>query len=327
MNRRNATLALAALAISAGPLWVYSQPPKIRRIGVLLGGTEEAHKAMRGAFAKRLRELGWEPERNLSIEVRYGENRLDRLPALAKALVEGRVELVVSSSTPGALAMKQATSSIAVVFTAVSDPVALGLVQSLARPGGNMTGLSSLVADVAAKQFELLMALVPRLERVALMVFPGHQTNKLMIPRLEAVAKNARATLAVIEVASAQALDAAFAKAATERATAMIIPPDPLYFSLRGRIAQLALQKGIATGFTAPAFVRDGGLVSYGLNYTDEFARSAEYVDRLLRGAKPADLPVAQADRFEMVINRATARALGLTIPQAVLVRADEVVE
>lgn len=299
----------------------------MRRIGVLLGGTAEAHKATVGAFAKRLRELGWEPERTLSIEARYAETRIDRFPALAKELVESKVELVVSSSTPGALAMKQATSSIPVVFTAVSDPVALGLVQSLARPGGNMTGLSSLVGDTAGKQIELLTALVPRLERVALMVIPGHQTNKLMIPRLEAVVKSARATLVVIEVGSAQALDAAFAKAAAERVTAMIVPPDPLYVSLRGRIAQLALQKGIATGFTAGAFVRDGGLVSYGLNYADEFARSADYVDRILRGAKPADLPVAQAERFEMVINRATAKALGLTIPQSVLVLADEVIE
>jgi len=327
MNRRHAALAVAALAIAAGPIRVLSQPPKIRRIGVLLGGTAEAHKVAVSAFVKRLRELGWEPERTLTIEARYAETRIDRFPALAKELVESRVELVVSSSTPGALAMKQATSSLPVVFTAVSDPVALGLVQSLARPGGNMTGLSSLVGDTAGKQFELLTALVPRLVRVALMVNPGHQTNKLMIPRFEAVVKNARATLVVIEVGSAQALDAAFAKAAAERATAMIVPPDPLYVSLRGRIAQLALTKGIATGFTTAAFVRDGGLVSYGLNYADEFARSAEYVDRILRGAKPADLPVAQAERFALVVNRTTAKALGLTIPQSVLVRADEVIE
>ncbi len=328
-TRRKFLLAnsLAALAAAAGPQRVFSQSPKIRRIGVLLGGTAEAHKATMGAFAKRLRELGWETDRTLSIEARYADNRIDRFPPLAKELVESKVELVVSSSTPGALAMKQATASLPVVFTAVSDPVALGLVQSLARPGGNMTGLSSLVGDTAGKQFELLRALVPRLERVALMVMPGHQTNKLMIPRLEAVITNVRATLLVIEADSAQALDAAFAKAAAERATAMIIPPDPLYFSLRGRIAQLALQTRIATSFTASAFVRDGGLVSYGLNYADEFVRSAEYVDRILRGAKPADLPVAQAERFEMVVNRTTAKALGLTIPQSVLVRADEVIE
>ena len=327
MNRRGAILALAALAAAAGPPRVFSQPPKIRRIGVLMGGTAEAHKATMGAFAKRLRELGWEPERTISIEARYADNRIDRFPPLAKELVESKVELVISSSTPGALAMKQATSSLPVVFTAVSDPVALGLVQSLARPGGNMTGLSSLVGDTAGKQFELLMALVPRLERVALMVVPGHQTNKLMIPRLETTVTNARATLVVIEVGSAQALETAFAKAVAERATAMIVPPDPLYYSLRGRIAQLALQTRIATGFTMAAFGRDGGLVSYGLNYADEFVRSADYVDKILRGARPADLPVAQADRFEMVINRATAKALGLTIPQSVLVRADEVVE
>ena len=223
--------------------------------------------------------------------------------------------------------MKQATSSLPVVFTSVSDPVVLGLVRSLARPGGNMTGLSSLFVDVAAKQFELLATLVPGLERVALMVMPGHQTNKQVIPRLEAAAKSARATLVVIEVGTAQALDAAFAKAAAERATAMIVPPDPLSASLRGRIAQLALEKRIATGFTSSGFVRAGGLVSYGLNYAHEFGISADYVDRILRGAKPADLPVAQAERFEMVVNRGTAKALGLTIPQSVLVRADEVVE
>lgn len=327
MNRRNAVLALAALAAAAGPLRVASQPPKMRRIGVLLGGTTEAHKATLGAFAKRLRELGWEPDRTISIEARYAETRIDRFPALAKELVESRVELVVSSSTPGALAMKQATSSLPVVFTAVADPVALGLVQSLARPGGNMTGVSSLVLDIAGKQFELLKALVPRLERLAFMAFPGHQTNKPMIAQLETASRNAHATLVVVEVESAQTLEAAFAKAAAERATAMIIPPDPLYFSLRRRIAHFATENRIATAFAAAAFVRDGGLVSYGLNYAEEFARSAEYVDRILRGAKPADLPVAQAERFEMVVNRTTAKALGLTIPQSVLVRADEVIE
>ena len=327
MNRRGAILALAALAAAAGPQRVFSQPPKIRRIGVLLGGTAETHKAMMGGFARRLRDLGWEPDRTIAIEARYADNRIDRLPLLAKELVESKVELVVSSSTPGALAMKQATSSIPVVFTAVADPFALGLVQSLGRPGGNMTGVSSLVLDMAGKQFELLTALVPRLERVAFMAFPGHQTNKLMIAQLETATRNARATLVVVEVGTAQALDSAFAKAATERATAMIIPPDPLYFSLGRRIAQLAIENRIATAFASAAFVRAGGLVSYGLNYANEFARSADYVDRILRGAKPADLPVAQAERFEMVINRATAKALGLTIPQSVLVRADEVIE
>ena len=319
MNRRDTVLALVAFAAAAGSLRVFSQPPKIRPIGVLLGGTAEGHKAMMGAFVKRLRELGWEPDRTIAIEARYADNRIDRLPLLAKELVESKVELVVSSSTPGALAMKQATSSIPVVFTAVADPVALGLVQSLGRPGGNMTGVSSLVLDMAGKQFEL--------ERVTFMAFPGHQTNKLMIAQLETATRNARATLVVVEVGTAQALDAAFAKAATERATAMIIPPDPLYFSLGRRIAQLAIENRIATAFASAAFVRAGGLVSYGLNYANEFARSAEYVDRILRGAKPADLPVAQAERFEMVINRATAKALGLTIPQSVLVRADEVIE
>ena len=327
MNRRNTVLALVAFATATGPLRVLAQTPKVRRIGVLMPGTREAHKAMMDAFAKRLGGLGWEQGRTISFDARFADNRPERLASLGKELVESKVELIVTGSTPGAMAMKQATTTVPVVFTAVADPVALGLVQSLGRPGGNMTGVSSLIIDTAGKQFELLNALVPKLERLAVLLMPGHQANKLMIARLEGATKGARATLVVLEAGTPQAIEAAFAKAASERVTAMIIPPDPLYFALHKRIAQLATENRIATAFASPSFVRGSGLVSYGLNYASEFARSAEYVDKILRGARPADLPVEQAERFETVINRGTAKALGITIPQSVLVRVDEVVE
>ena len=327
MNRRRTVLTLLTFAAAAGPLRVLAQASKVRRIGVLMPGTQETQKAMMNAFVKRLGGLGWEQGGTIAIETRYADNRQERLASLAKELIETKAELIVTGSTPGAMAMKQATTAIPVVFTGVADPVALGLVQSLGRPGGNMTGVSSLIIDTAGKQFELLNALVPKLERLAVLLPPGHQANKLMIARLEAATKSARATLVVLEAGTPQALDAAFARAAAERVTAMIIPPDPLYFGLRGRIAQLATENRIATAFASATFVRDGGLVSYGLNYSNEFVRSADYVDKILRGAKPADLPVEQADRFETVINRSTAKALGRTIPQSGLVRADEVVE
>lgn len=325
MKRREVLLAAAALA--AGPLRALAQVPNVRRIGLLLPGTRETHTRMMEAFAKRLGALGWEQGTNTALDIRYGDSRLERLAPLAKELVESKPELIVTGSTPGALALKQATTTIPVVFTSVADPVALGLVQSLGRPGGNMTGVSSLILVTTEKRFELLKELVPKLERVAVLVTPGHPANKLLTTQLEAAAKVGGATLVVVEAGTAQDLEPAFAKAAAARVTAMVIPPDPLYFALSKRIAQLATAKRIATASSSDVFVRNGGLVSYGLDYAAEFASAAVYVDKILKGAKPAQLPVEQRDRFVMTINRSTAKALGLTIPQTVLVRADEVVE
>ena len=325
MRRRE--LLLAAAALAAGPLCALAQAPKVRRIGLLLPGTPETHKRMIDAFARRLGALGWEQGTNTALDIRYGDNRLERLAPLARELVETKPDLIITGSTPGALALKKATTTIPVVFTAVADPVALGLVQSLGRPGGNLTGVSSLILVTTEKRFELLKELVPKLERVAVLVTPGHPANKLLASQLEAAAKTGGATLVVVEARTAQGLEAAFAKAAAARVTAMVVPPDPFYYAQSKRIAQLATARRIATASSSDVFVRNGGLVSYGLDYVAEFASAAVYVDKILKGATPAQLPVEQRDRFVTTINRSTAKALGLTIPQTVLVRADEVIE
>ena len=327
MNRRDAVIALLAIPFGTMPLHAHAQVAQMRRIGLLLPGTPEAQKEAIDRFVKRLLELGWVEGKNIAIEVRNAENRPERLSVLAIELLEHKPALIVTRSTPGAVAMKKIGASVPVVFTAVADPVALGLVQSLARPGGNMTGLSSLIVDVTAKQFELLKELQPQLHRLAVLLAPGHPANKQLTARLEAATKNAGATLLVLEAGTPEAIELALAKAASDRATAIVIPPDPMYFTHRVRIAKLALQHRLASAFSIGAFVRDGGLVSYGQDYTDEFARSADYVDKILRGAKPADLPVEQSGRFLTFVNRGTAKALGLTIPQSVLLRADEVIE
>ena len=327
MNRRDAVLALLAISVGTMPLRVRAQAAPMRRIGLLLPGTLEAQKSAIDGFTKRLLQLGWVEGKNIAIEVRNAENHPERLTALAIELLEQKPALIVTRSTPAAVAMKKTGASVPVVFTAVADPVALGLVQSLARPGGNMTGMSSLIVDVTAKQFELLKELQPQLQRLAVLLAPGHPANKQLTARLEATAKTAGATLLVVEAGTPEAIDTAFARAASERATAIVIPPDPLYFTHSVRIARLALQHRLASAFSIGAFVRDGGLVSYGQDYGAEFVRSADYVDKILRGAKPADLPVEQTGRFLTYVNRGTAKALGLTIPQSVLLRADEVIE
>ena len=324
MKRRELLLASAALLAASGS---HAQAQRMRRIGVLFPGTQGQQGALLDPFAKRLGELGWVQGKTIAIESRYADNRHERLPALAKELIEQKVELIVTGSTPAALAAKNSTSSVPVVFSAVSDPVALGLVQSLGRPGGNATGTSSLVLEVAAKQLELLKALVPKLERAAVLLTPGHPANRMLTEQLQRAGAQAGVALVVVEAGTPEALEPAFVKAESERAAAMVIPPDPLYFGQRTQIAQLAKRHRIATAFAARGFVVAGGLVSYGINYVGEFVRTAVYVDKILRGAKPADLPVEQADRFEIVVTRKAAADLGLTIPQAVLLQATEVIE
>lgn len=327
MNRRDALLALSAYGSALLPLHSGAQVVQTRRIGLLLPGTRALYISYLDALATRLRELGWEPGRNITLDARYADNHHDRLTSLAREMVEQKFDMIITGSSPAAVAMKQASSSVPVVFTAVADPVALGLVQSLARPGGNMTGYSMLIVDFATKQVELLKELQPQLQRFAAMLRPNHPANRQLIPQLENAAKIARATLLIVDAVSLETIETAFVKAVAERATAMVIPPDPLYGIHRVRIAQLALQHRIATAFSTSGFVRSGGLLSYGPDLTHEFASAAQYIDKILRGAKPADLPVEQAGRFLTVINRGTARALGLTIPQSVLLRADEVIE
>ena len=328
MNRRDTILSLLALSAASGTLRVLAQAPALRRIGVMVPNSlPVAPNPSANEFRKRLAALGWVEGKNLSIDMRYAEERLERFAGFARELVEQKVDVIVASSTPAALAAKAATTQIPIVFALVADPVGAGLVASLGRPGGNLTGVSNRVFEVVPKQIELLGELVPKLERVGFLNDSSNPARHAMLDSMRAACARAGIALVVVESAKAEELEPAFAKAARERVAAMVVPPASLYFTERKRIAQISLKYRMATAHQNRSSVAAGGLVSYGIDFNDGFARAAVYVDKILKGAKPADLPVEQADRFEMVINRSTAKALGLTIPQSVLMRADEVVE
>jgi len=318
------TLLSSAGALAASPL-LHAQTERPRRIGILLPG--KVNEGLLASYRKRLSDLGWVERRNLAIEVRNAENRYERLPGLTAGLVRLNVDVIVTVSTPVTRAAKDATATIPVVFAWVADPVASGLIASLARPGGNLTGLSNVVFEIAPKQFELLKALIPNLRRVAELRDPKFDRTQLLSAQLRDAAARAGIALIQVDASSAGELEQAFATATRERAQAMVVPPLPLYGEQSKRIAQLANQYRIPTAAQYRSFVDAGGLISYGPDLADGFVRTAVYVDKILRGAKPAELPVEQADRFELVLNRKTAAALGLTIPQSVMLQATEVIE
>ncbi len=300
----------------------------MRRIGVILFTTLKNSGPALAEFRARLAKLGWSEGTNLETEIWSAENRVDPFPALVRQSVARKVEVIVVQSTPGARAAKELSTGIPVVFAWVSDPVGSGVVASLARPGGHVTGTSLQILEIAGKHIELLKALVPKLERVAWLHNPA--LGKIDVDASERYA-NAAARLGVglmsLAVDKAAGIEPAFAAAARERIQAMVIGTNPIYVSERERIVRLARQYRIATMFGSRSLVAAGGLASYGPDWVDSFARAASYVDRILRGAKPADLPVEQSDRFELVINRKTAAEIGLTIPQSVLLQATEVIE
>lgn len=322
MNRRQALLTAGLLPLA---LLARAQAQRVRRVGILL--PSKVNERLLAPYRKRLGELGWFEGRSLAFELRNADSHYERLPALAKELARLNVDVIVTASTPATRAAKDATATIPVVFAWVADPVASGLIASLARPDGNLTGLSNVAFEIAPKQLELLKALVPNLQRVAELRDPKFEGTQAMSDQLKDAAARAGFSLIQVEASSPAELGTAFAAAARQRATAMVVPPLSSYAENAARIAQLAKQYRIPTAFQFRSFVAAGGLVSYGSDLNDAFLRTAAYVDKILRGAKPADLPVEQADRFETIVNRGTAKALGLTIPQSVLLRADEVIE
>ena len=323
MRRRELLLGAAALGVAA-PFRGWAQNTQVRRIGLML---PSAAPAINAAFRKRMAALGWFEGKNFLIESRHTDQRNERFPALAKELVAQKVELIVTSSTPGALAAKAATAKIPIVFALVADPVGSGIVASLARPGGNITGVSNLAGEIIPKQLELLKVLMPGLERVVFLGDPSSAARADTTKTVRKAAERAGISLVVIELEAAHEIGPAFARAARERATAMIVPPASLFLANGKQIVASAKQSRLATAHQDRAAVTDGGLVGYGVDFVDGFARTAPYVDKILKGAKPGDLPVEQADRFVMVVNKSTAKFLGITIPQAVLMRVDEVIE
>ncbi len=300
---------------------------KVARIGLLSPFSPSATALWHEAFRQGLRDHGWVEGKNINIEYRYAEGKSDRLPELAADLVRLKVDVIVAAVNTDALAAKKATRAIPIVMASAGDPVALGLVESLARPGGNITGLSQIAPELAGKRLELLKEIVPKLSRVAVLWNPQGTTSPLSWKEIQLPARELGVQLHSLEVRSPSDFDKAFEEAARARAGALAIMPDPLFAGNLKRIAELAAKSRLPSIFHLEEFVDSGGLVTYGVDRSDQFRRAATYVDKILKGTKPADLPVEQPTKFELVINLKTAKQIGLTIPPNVLARADKVIK
>ncbi len=303
------------------------QSGKLPTIGFLVPGTPLTESQRVAAFVQRLRELGWTEGRNVAIEYRWSEGRNDRVAEIAVELVRIKVDVIVTTGTPAALAAKQATSVIPVVITGVADPVGSGLVASLARPGGNITGLSIQQADLAGKRLELLREVIPALRRLAILANVGNPNAVPEMGEVRAAARTLGLEVAVFEIRRTEDIAPAFEALIKDRSEALYVVGDSLLTTNRIRLNTLALGARLPTSYANRESVEVGGLMSYGPNFPDLFRRAAEYADKILRGAKPADLPVEQPNKFDLVINLVAAKALGLTVPPTLLARADEVIE
>jgi putative ABC transport system substrate-binding protein len=327
MNRRAFLRALSG-SLLAAPLAAEAQPAaKIARIGWLnLAGGPHLPEA----FRQGLRDLGYVEGRNLVIEYRNAEGKPERLPALAAELVALKVDVIVAPLTPAALAAKQATRTLPIVFTTAADPVTSGLVTNLARPGGNVTGLSILAPELIGKRLELLTQAVPGVNRVAVLWQPGaygERTEKDNLKAAEVAARALGVRLQFVEARGPADFDRAFSEMTRVRADALTVLPSPTFNTERRRLVDLAAKNRLPAVYEWREYVEAGGLMAYGPNLADLFRRAATYVNKILKGAKPADLPVEQPNKFELVINLRTAKALGLTIPPSLLGRADEVIQ
>jgi putative ABC transport system substrate-binding protein len=326
MRRRELITLLGGAAI-AWPLAARAQPSgKLPTIGFLVSGTPSTQRAWTAAFVKRLHELGWIEGRTVAIEFRWAEGRDQRYTEIAAEFVRLKVDVIVLSGTVGARAAKQATSVIPIVFATAADPVGTGLVASLARPGGNTTGLSLQFTELAGKRLELLREVLPNLRRLAIMANVGAPGAVLEMAEVQATARTFGLDVAALEIRRSEDVPAAFA-ALNGRAQALYVCADPLLTNDRIRINTLALGARLPTMYGIRDHVEAGGLMSYGANFPDLFRRAAEFADKILRGAKPGDIPVEQPTRFDLVINLITAKALGLDVPPMLLARADEVIE
>jgi putative ABC transport system substrate-binding protein len=331
LSQHTGVAAVLALSLLAAPLAAEAQQPaKVARIGYLSTNLA-ANPHMQEAFRQGLRDLGYVEGRNVVIEYRDSEGKLERLPALAAELVALKVDVIVAAaSNHFALAAKQATRTIPIVFAAASDPVASGLVTSLARPGGNVTGAAVITSELVGKRLELLTQAVPGVSRVAVLWLPGalgERTEKEMLKDADVAARALGVRLQFVEVRGPADFDRAFSDMTRARAGALTVLPSNMFLREHGRLVDLAAKYRLPAVYTVKEYVDAGGLMSYGPNVADLFRRAATYVDKILKGAKPSDLPVEQPTKFELVINLKTARTLALTIPPSVLARADQIIE
>ena len=325
MRRREFITLLGGAAV-AWPLVARAQQPAMPVVGFLNSASPELYAHQLSAFRQGLKEAGYIEGRNVAIEFRWAENQYDRLPALAADLVRRQVA-VIAVNNPAALPAKAATSTIPIVFTVGSDPVALGLVASLNRPGGNLTGITSLNVEMGPKRLDVLHEPVPKATIIALLINPANPNAETMSSELHAAARTRGLQLHVLHASSGRDLDAVFAALVQARAGALLIGTEPLFIGLSEQLAALALRHAVPTMFQYREFVAAGGLMSYGGNVLDQFRQVGVYTGRILKGEMPADLPVQQATKIELIINLKTAKTLGIEFPPTLTGRADEVIE
>jgi putative ABC transport system substrate-binding protein len=328
MNRRR-FLQAVSVSLLAAPLAADAQQAgTVPRIGYLGVTSASDRPPLLDAFRQGLRELGWVEGQNIVIDYRYAEGRVDRLPDLAADLVRLKVDLIVSVGTQGVTAARNATETIPIVMIGVRDPVGTGLIASLARPGGNVTGVSGYAGlEIVAKQLALLKETVPEIRRVAVLSNPANAYHQLAIREVTVAARSLGVQLQLLEARGPKEFDGAFAAMARERVGALLVVSDSIFNAHRTRLADLAARSRLPAAYGIRESVEAGGLMSYGPSFLEFYRRSVAYVDKILRGARPADLPVEQPTKFELVINLKTARALGLTIPHSLLRQADQVIE
>ena len=321
-------IILLTMALLAAPLAAEAQAPaKVPRIGFLTARSPTDLPHHLEAFRQGLRELGYVEGQTIAIEYRFGEGRPERLPGLAAELVGLKVDLIVTGAPPAPEAAKQATSTIPIVVAVTGDLVAEGLVASIARPGGNITGLAAMSPELVGKQLELLKEIAPEVSRVAILQNPNNHAHPSVLQQAEGAARALGVQLHILPARTAPEIEAAFAEVRRQRAGGLLVLRDGVFFSRRTQIAALAAKGRLPAIYGIREEAEAGGLMAYGASLPHMFRRAATYVDKILKGAKPADLPVEQPTRFELVINLWTARALGLTIPRSVLSLADEVIQ
>jgi putative ABC transport system substrate-binding protein len=318
---------VAILCALALPFAAEAQTPgPVPHVGYLDFGSPASGAVNLDAFRQGLRDLGWVEGRNIVLEVRFADGKPARLPELAAELVGLHVDLIFASSAPAALAAKHATSTIPIVIGFVADPVGSGVVASLAHPGGNITGWTHLGFELRGKYLELLKEAIPSATRMGALLNPANPVHVASVKVLEGAAQALGVQLTVVEAQDVNGIEAAFSTLAQQRAEALAVPPDGFFLAEAARIVSLAARNRLPTLWGVKAPVKAGGLMAYGVNFPSMYRRGAYFVDKILKGARPADLPVEQPTKFELVINLRTAKALGVTIPQSMLLRADEVI-
>ena len=327
MDRRT-FLSTFGVSLLAAPIAAEAQQTgKIARIGYLSSGTATANASLRKAFTDGLQDHGWTEDKNVAIEYRWGGEGKPTLDALAGELARLPLGAVLATNTAASLAMKRAGTTLPVVFATVSEPVAVGLVDSLPRPGRNFTGLTTINRELMSKRLEILKETIPRLARIGYLANPGYEVHKAQLAEMSAAARGLGLTLHLAEARAPSEIEGAFVRMAAAHVGAFIVQQDDLFVANRALIIDSANQRRLPGMYVFSLYPRAGGFMSYGANAEDLYRRAAEYMDRILKGAKPSDLPVERPAKFELVINLKTAKAVGLTVPRSLLLRADQIIE